>query len=128
MALMVTHGAIAGGMSPFGPGGVIVASQLRDRLDLPDAEWTIYFHNLFANTLAGFAGFVCVGTLVLSHFVPGGPMVADKTWLEGVRPHFSGRIIVAQDTVDPTSLTFNGETYGRTTRVGRGDIPHAPGK
>ncbi|HSD16018.1 MAG TPA: MBL fold metallo-hydrolase [Thermomonas sp.] len=38
-----------------------------------------------------------VGTLVLSHFVPGGPMVADETWLEAVRPHFDGRIIVAHD-------------------------------
>lgn len=38
-----------------------------------------------------------VGTLVLSHFVPGGPMVADETWLEAVRPHFGGRIIVAHD-------------------------------
>ena len=38
-----------------------------------------------------------VGTLVLSHFVPGGPMVADETWLAAVRPHFSGRIIVARD-------------------------------
>ena len=38
-----------------------------------------------------------VGTLVLSHFVPGGPMVADETWLEAVRPHFGGRIVIAHD-------------------------------
>ena len=38
-----------------------------------------------------------VGTLVLSHFVPGGPTVTDETWLAAVRPHFSGRIVVAQD-------------------------------
>ena len=38
-----------------------------------------------------------VGTLVLSHFVPGGPMVADETWLAAVRPHFGGRIVVAHD-------------------------------
>lgn len=38
-----------------------------------------------------------VGTLVLSHFVPGGPMVADQTWLAEVRPHFSGRIVIAHD-------------------------------
>ena len=38
-----------------------------------------------------------VGTLVLSHFVPGGPMVADETWLAAVRPHFSGRIVIAHD-------------------------------
>ena len=38
-----------------------------------------------------------VGTLVLSHFVPRGPMVADQTWLAEVRPHFSGRIVIAHD-------------------------------
>ena len=38
-----------------------------------------------------------VGTLVLSHFVPGWPMVADQTWLAEVRPHFSGRIVIAHD-------------------------------
>ncbi|HOU64869.1 MAG TPA: MBL fold metallo-hydrolase, partial [Thermomonas sp.] len=38
-----------------------------------------------------------VGTLMLSHFVPGGPMVADETWLAAVRPHFGGRIVVAHD-------------------------------
>ena len=38
-----------------------------------------------------------VGTLVLSHFVPGWPMVADQTWLAAVRPHFSGRIVIAHD-------------------------------
>ena len=38
-----------------------------------------------------------VGTLVLSHFVPGGPVVADATWLDAVRPHFDGRIVIAHD-------------------------------
>ena len=38
-----------------------------------------------------------VGTLVLSHFVPGGPMVADETGLAAVRPHFSSRIVIAHD-------------------------------
>src|SRR5688500_3595730 len=55
MALMVAHGAIAGGMSPLGPGGVVVAAVCRDRLGLPGAEWAIYAHNLLANTAAGFA-------------------------------------------------------------------------
>ena len=43
-----------------------------------------------------------VGTLVLSHFVPGGPAVSDQTWLDAVRPHFGGRIVLARDlmTVD----------------------------
>src|SRR5262249_53099999 len=50
MAVMVTHGAIAGGMSPLGPGGVIVATLFRDRLGLTGAEWAVYLHNLLANT------------------------------------------------------------------------------
>jgi di/tricarboxylate transporter len=63
MALMVAHGAIAGGMSPFGPGGVVVAAVCRDRLDLPGAEWTIYAHNFLANAIVGFAGFALFGGL-----------------------------------------------------------------
>lgn len=44
-----------------------------------------------------------VKTLVLSHFVPGGPMVADETWLAAVRPHFGGEIVIGRDlmTIPP---------------------------
>jgi di/tricarboxylate transporter len=63
MALMVAHGAIAGGMSPFGPGGVVVAAVCRDRLGVPGAEWTIYVHNFIANAAVGFAGFALFGGL-----------------------------------------------------------------
>lgn len=38
-----------------------------------------------------------VKTLVLSHFVPGGPVVSDETWLAAVRPHFAGEIVVGRD-------------------------------
>lgn len=38
-----------------------------------------------------------VKTLLLSHFVPGGPMVSDETWLAAIRPHFSGEIIIGHD-------------------------------
>jgi ribonuclease BN (tRNA processing enzyme) len=42
-----------------------------------------------------------VKTLVLSHFVPGGfPFVPDQVWLEAVRPHFAGEIIVGRDLLD----------------------------
>jgi di/tricarboxylate transporter len=61
MALMVAHGAIAGGMSPFGPAGVVVAALCRDRLGLPGAEWTIYAHNFAANAIVAFAGFALCG-------------------------------------------------------------------
>jgi ribonuclease BN (tRNA processing enzyme) len=38
-----------------------------------------------------------VKTLVLSHFVPGGPVLSDQQWLESVRPYFAGEIIVGRD-------------------------------
>lgn len=42
-----------------------------------------------------------VGTLVLSHLVPGGfPFVPDEVWHDAVRPHFSGRVIVGRDLLE----------------------------
>ena len=42
-----------------------------------------------------------VKTLVLSHFVPGDdPSITDDQWAEGVRKHFSGRIIVGKDLME----------------------------
>jgi ribonuclease BN (tRNA processing enzyme) len=42
-----------------------------------------------------------VGTLVLSHFVPGGyPFVRDEVWHDAVRPHFSGRLVVGRDLME----------------------------
>ena len=42
-----------------------------------------------------------VRTLVLSHFVPGDdPSITDEQWAEGVRKHFSGRIIVGKDLME----------------------------
>lgn len=39
-----------------------------------------------------------VGTLVLSHFVPGGdPSITDAMWVADVRKHFDGRIVVGRD-------------------------------
>jgi di/tricarboxylate transporter len=63
MALMVTHGSIAGGMSPVGPGGAIVSVLCREKLGLPGAEWSFYAHNLLANAAVGFAGFAIFGGL-----------------------------------------------------------------
>jgi Na+/H+ antiporter NhaD/arsenite permease-like protein len=63
MALMVTHGSIAGGMSPVVPAGAIVATLCRDKLGLPGGEWAIYAHNLAANAAVGFAGFAIFGGL-----------------------------------------------------------------
>jgi ribonuclease BN (tRNA processing enzyme) len=42
-----------------------------------------------------------VKTLVLSHFVPGGyPYLEDHVWLDAVRPHFAGEIIVGRDLME----------------------------
>jgi ribonuclease BN (tRNA processing enzyme) len=42
-----------------------------------------------------------VKTLVLSHLVPGGsPPIADDAWIEGVRAHFDGRIVVGHDLME----------------------------
>jgi ribonuclease BN (tRNA processing enzyme) len=42
-----------------------------------------------------------VKTLVLSHFVPGDdPPITDEQWTEGVRKHFTGRIIVGKDLME----------------------------
>jgi ribonuclease BN (tRNA processing enzyme) len=38
-----------------------------------------------------------VKTLVLSHFVPGGPVLSDQQWLDSVRQHFDGEIVVGRD-------------------------------
>lgn len=39
-----------------------------------------------------------VKKLVLSHFVPGGDStITDQAWLDGVRPHFKGEIIIGHD-------------------------------
>ena len=42
-----------------------------------------------------------VKTLVLSHFVPGDdPDITDDMWIEGVRKHFTGQIIVGKDLME----------------------------
>jgi len=42
-----------------------------------------------------------VKTLVLSHLVPGDdPSITDEMWTEGVKKHFSGRVIVGKDLME----------------------------
>ncbi|HKY06104.1 MAG TPA: MBL fold metallo-hydrolase [Blastocatellia bacterium] len=42
-----------------------------------------------------------VKTVVLSHFVPGDdPSITDDQWTEGVRRHFTGRVIVGKDLME----------------------------
>jgi ribonuclease BN (tRNA processing enzyme) len=49
------------------------------------------------------ASAAAVKTLVLNHFVPGDdPSMTDATWSEGVKKHFSGRIVVGKDLLEIT--------------------------
>ncbi len=41
-----------------------------------------------------------VGTVVLSHLVPAFPDLTDEMWMEGVRRHYRGRIIVGRDMLE----------------------------
>jgi ribonuclease BN (tRNA processing enzyme) len=41
-----------------------------------------------------------VGTVVLSHLVPALPTITDEMWIEGVRRHYRGRIIVGRDMME----------------------------
>lgn len=41
-----------------------------------------------------------VRTLVLSHLVPAMPEITDAMWIEGVRRHFTGRIVVGRDMME----------------------------
>ncbi|MGH8224162.1 MAG: MBL fold metallo-hydrolase [Woeseiaceae bacterium] len=63
-------------------------------------------HMLASHTVSEDVGRVAtragVRTLVLSHFVPGAeePVITDEQWIEGVRKHFSGRIVVGKDLME----------------------------
>jgi ribonuclease BN (tRNA processing enzyme) len=62
-------------------------------------------HLLASHTLPEDVGKVAaqaaVKTLVLTHFVPGDdPSITDEQWVEGVRKHFKGRIIVGKDLME----------------------------
>lgn len=60
MAIMVGHGAVAGGMSPFAMTGII-ANGLMDRMNLPGYHWHTFFHNFAANALVAVTGYLVFG-------------------------------------------------------------------
>ena len=74
---------------------------------LPNAK-RLREHLMAAHTLPEDVGRIAaqagVGTLVLSHFVPGDdPTITDEQWSEGVRKHrFKGQIIVGKDLLEKT--------------------------
>jgi ribonuclease BN (tRNA processing enzyme) len=69
----------------------------------PNAK-TLRAHLMASHTTAEDVGRIAteagVETLVLDHFVPGGAPIPDKVWIDAVRPHFSGRIIVGRDLME----------------------------
>lgn len=71
---------------------------------VPNAS-TLREHLLASHTVTEDVGRVAaaagVKTLVLSHLVPGDdPSIADEQWTEGVRKHYSGRIVVGRDLME----------------------------
>jgi len=71
---------------------------------LPNAK-RLREHLMAAHTLPEDVGRVAeragVGTLVLSHFVPGDDAsITDEQWAEGARKHFKGRIVVGKDLME----------------------------
>ena len=70
----------------------------------PNAK-TLREHLLASHTPVADVGRVAteagVKTLVLSHLVPGGnTAIKEDDWIEAVRPHFSGTIIIGQDLME----------------------------
>ena len=71
---------------------------------LPNAK-RLREHLMAAHTLPEDVGKIAaqarVKTLVLSHFVPGDDAsITDEQWSEGVRRHFSGRVVVGKDLME----------------------------
>ena len=71
---------------------------------LPNAR-RLREHLMAAHTLPEDVGRIAaqagVGTLVLSHFVPGDdPTITDEQWAEGVRKNFKGKIVVGKDLLE----------------------------
>jgi di/tricarboxylate transporter len=60
MTIMVGHGCIAGALSPIAPMGII-ASDVMARTGMSEFERQNYLYNLFANSLAAFAGYLFFG-------------------------------------------------------------------
>jgi ribonuclease BN (tRNA processing enzyme) len=62
-------------------------------------------HLLASHTTTALVGRIAteagVGTLVLSHFVPGGDRaLTDQVWRDAVAPHFKGRLVIGRDLME----------------------------
>lgn len=61
MVLMVTHGCIAGAVSPFSPAGVVANDLMREKMGLSGWEWHTYLFNLLANFVVAIIGYLVFG-------------------------------------------------------------------
>lgn len=74
MAIMVAHGALAGGMSPLAPTGVIAGEIMREKLGLPGLERKLYLDNLLANAVVSFGAYAILGRRLFGRaFGPSAP-------------------------------------------------------
>lgn len=84
---------------------VMLADRVRELLrNLPNREAlqrSVISHHTTAEQVGRVAAAARVKTLVLSHFVPAeDPDVPDEEWLDPVRRHYSGRVIVGRDLME----------------------------
>lgn len=86
MTLMVTHGCIAGAMSPFAPAGVIANELMSRKMGLPGFEWHTYGANLLANLIVAFVGYLTLGGWRLFAVVSHTPSDAES------RPNANGEL------------------------------------
>lgn len=61
MALMVSHGSIAGAVSPFSPAGVVANDLMRQKMGLEGWELHTYLFNLLANFVVAIVGYLAFG-------------------------------------------------------------------
>jgi Na+/H+ antiporter NhaD/arsenite permease-like protein len=85
MVMMVGHGAIAGGMSPFAMTGVI-ANGLMARMGFPGYAWHNFFHNLAANAFVAITGYLLFGGWRLFRQRTGQPTGTDPRQDKGSAP------------------------------------------
>jgi ribonuclease BN (tRNA processing enzyme) len=84
---------------------VMLAERVREMLNpLPNREVltrSVIAHHTTAEQVGQVAAKAGVKLLVLSHFVPAeDPDVPDEEWLERVRRHYAGRVVVGRDLME----------------------------
>ncbi len=86
VALMVGHGALAGGMSPFAPTG-IVAYKILAGMGIVGVGWRIYLNTLGASLFVAIPGYLALGGWRLLHR-PSQALDGDSDWHPEATPPF----------------------------------------